>query len=159
MFHPPGGHLVVSEEVKSILEESGPCEFLQVEFVKLINSPFCEKGDFSCYRPDDELRTSVDLVDLLDDYPDVPKLHETIGKYYELLLPAIAKLEEEFEDMTQLHISMDGGYIEIDEMVSEEMLTKYPMLSCGPSLFREDVYLAVEEFLDKDFFLVEHVDL
>src|SRR5262249_11428697 len=86
----PGTSLVVSEIVRQEMGDWPNLAYLPVEFVKLIDYPY-QAGDFSYYDTTEFKRSprKADPEMLINRLPDVPPLHATIGKYFEVVVAHI----------------------------------------------------------------------
>lgn len=156
-------HWVVSEAVKERLNWVPSIEFLPVSFVKLVEFPVHAPGDFSWYDANDTYRRR-DATVLLEKLPDVPAYHESVGSYYELLAPRICDIAHSFPSTRTVEFhglrdpeEPDDDMYDCD--ISEQMLDRFPMLISAAHVLRDDVYQAVRQFVDWEYFLHDEVEL
>jgi len=156
VFEPVLGGLIVSERVRRELEDLPHVEFLEVVFTKLVDYPYYA-GDFSYYDRPEFLHDPVgeDPERLLDRLPDVPEMHKTIGRYYELVLARHWQVKDRYPDLVKAYFQTSPLVtVETHEIdLSTELLSDYPILNVIEGImFRADVFERVERFIDWDYF-------
>lgn len=148
----PSTNLVVSAAVKHKLRSWKNIDFCEIAFRKLVWFEW-QIGDFSWY--DDPTRTQP--PEMFHELPDSPELHRSIGSYYEMILPRLAKLRDRYQPSRQLRVDLGSGCaitsVELD--LSPELVLDYPALKAlGTIVFRADLFDVVSEHLDRDFYRV-----
>ncbi len=147
---------VVSEQVKNFFESLIPCEFLQVNFRKLIDYPVFPETEFDSEEYP-EIYVPPDLIYKL---PDAPELHEQIGNYYELLEPVSRVLirdsidiNVEFAPITKNDIYVDEMNYSHDVEFSERMFDKFPIVYANRfRIMRVDIFKNIEHFFNWNYF-------
>ena len=149
----PGVKLIVSDYVKQRLSHLHNIEFLQIEFERLVDVPLPELGDFSWFDrvtyppgPDPDYE--------LDKKPDLPRLHQSIGRYWEILCANLFELDPEPADAESVIFnfgSYSGAQPE-DALVSVSLLQQYPFVWSSGVQVREDAFAILAPLLDLDYF-------
>jgi hypothetical protein len=149
-FCMPSGLLMVSSRVKEALAGIGTIAFRPVEFVKLIEYPY-QAGDFSYPKTHNRV---FDPATLFDQLPDVPRLHKTIGAYFELIHPSIYQVgaQANTDPPTSTLRVPWISYSDSRHQVSQALVNTYPILRAGYLILNEPAFAALSPFIDWDYF-------
>lgn len=154
--------LVISPKVRQALSSVPHIEFNEVVFEHLVDVAMPELGDFSWFDRDDIYDYNALPKEYLNAQPDVPGFHKAIGPYYQLLVPQILDVEEQYDDIETVPVNF-GTYTHMmrpkEIKVSVNLLRTCPIiLSKGHRgyclLFRQDAFALIAPFLDLDYFAI-----
>jgi len=155
----PGLLLVVCESVRERLRGFANIAFVEVGFEKLVDIAI-NKMDFALERAwiDDALRSREEFFSR---YDDVAAFHESIGKYFEVVMP-------HYETQITNQYPGQMGLVMKYSMVSPErtekpmmrnvalpMLEEYPLFRTHGRIFMlPDVFAILDTYLDRDYYRV-----
>lgn len=150
--------LLLSEHVRAKLAALQNIAFLEVKFHKLIEYPYAA-GDDSFYRSesiDDEIKLNPRL--LYDRLPTNPALRDKAGRYFELVTPRHADLIARYPGAIEYPYALrtcPQSHVKL----SRQIMTDYPILWCGPTLLRGDVFPLIEGDIDWDYFERSEIEM
>lgn len=154
----PRNSLVVNAKVAEKVAAFPNVRLRAVVFSKLFECRY-RAGDFSFF---DEYppRYSSHPDKLIDRLPDVQELHESAGKYYELVLPRLQDVPNGYQDTKKLMIKTPGSAID-EELVylSASLLQDYPAVWKAYLIFSDDFFHALEPHIDWDYFAVVRIEV
>lgn len=151
----PGCHFVVSEEVKDRLCNISHVAFLPVCFHKVVDFPTWRPGDFSFEQNPEFQRVlkNAKIEELLHRLPDVPSLHGTLGRYYELVVARLSDIAPRYGSVQTFDcvIPMAVGWRQ-ELQLSQDLLRDYPIVWSGHTVFNEQAFELISPYLDRDYF-------
>ena len=114
-------------------------------------------GDFSWY----DAPLCDDPEYLFKVLPDQPRLHETIGPYYEVLVARLIDLVPRYEGWRELSFRIGTAPNDclMETPISTAVFRDYAIAWGDCDFLREDAYERVKPFLDRNFFDVARVTL
>ena len=154
----PSVNPVVSEKVRERLKGWPRVEFVPVVFTRLFDAHFAA-GDFSFYDKKHGYYARDELK-FIERLPDILSFHETIGNYYELLVPRVSTVMSEFSGDSMRTIRIDEtfegafGREKVEFSVSEEMLHACPLLRQWVFITTPQTFEILKPFLDLDYYTV-----
>lgn len=154
----PDLSLVVSEDVKNILNTICNVKFAEVLFSKLVNYSY-KVGDFSYYdspqfKSDPNKNRSDKILDIL---PDDPNLHNFDKHWHELVVTNMARINN--SKSKSMSIRMPDIFEDIEICYSPSHLNLYPIFWYDVILFNRSVFDLIFPYINLDFFSFAEVDL
>ena len=153
--------LVVSEEVMNRLRDMPHVAFNPVCFHKVVDFPVYRPGDFS-FKQDEEFQKVLaggKIEEFLDRLPDVPAIHGSLGRYYELVVARLRDLAPRYSVRPiKCVMPMAVGWQE-EFLLSAELLNDYPIVWSGWTVFNAEAFARISPFLDRDYFEVAEIEV
>ena len=149
----PGRSLVVSQAVRERLEGLPYVEFSKVVFRKLIDLPY-QAGDSSYWGSPLHLSNPefTDPEALIRELPNDPELYRGLGDYYELVVPRLSDIKDQFVDLKSVTCTPSDVLGTLGIEISESLLKAYPIFRYGCNFFSVKAYERISEFLDNTYF-------
>ncbi len=148
---------VVSAALRTTIEERfGDLAFLPVRFTKLVYYPFAA-GDMGFYDSDEYLRWPSDAVKMHFLLPDVPELHRSVPRCYEMSFPALGDLIAGNPDtkLTVVRTMPFWSHQEEEFVLSPALIEQHHIVFCGSVLLAEPLFQVIAPFVDWDYFDVD----
>jgi hypothetical protein len=162
VFAPSAG-LVICENAKKSLETFPHVRLFPVRFAKVVDFPVPAPGDFSFEDTPQfkRLVAEVGYEDFLDGLADVPELHQSLGLYYELLVPRLCDVAARYSSYKHVVCEMPtaAGSQKQILTLSPEILTDYPITQWGYDVFNEEAFARIKAYLDWDYFEVVELEV
>jgi hypothetical protein len=156
----PSVTLVVSADVREKLETLPHIDFLPVVFEKLVDYQF-RAGDFSYFDLPAFRRNPAEAnpETLLQRLPDIPELHSQIGSYYEVVVPRLGDIADNYTNLKHFSVKLEHciGKVECD--LSAEIIYAYPIVWRYANIFSEEAFALVSPFIDWDYFSTATIEL
>lgn len=137
----PNLSLVVSEDIKRVLEKTPNIDFNKVDFEKLFFYQY--EKNASIYPSSAEKIIKKQKHD--------PSFVTSIGKYYELIVPMYDDIKDMFDGKETFIISgYDISTVEVE--ISKDMFKQYPIFWEDSIFINIETFKLIESYLNKDFF-------
>jgi len=152
----PNLNFIISERLKQKLGNFKNIGFQEVEYVKLFEYPYAD-DDFSHW----DIKGYKDVDSFIKKLKHDKKLKAKIGKYYELLIPRYKDVVNQYNDLTEYKISLDfDDKFDIYVLIlSEKFMNIYPVLWMMETIFNEQIYEIVKEYINPSFYYIKEYDL
>ncbi|MCE9532018.1 MAG: hypothetical protein K8T89_12965 [Planctomycetes bacterium] len=163
VFQPVGSpFLIVSEKVKESLGGFSYITFQSVHFNKLVDFPVYPPGDFA-FPKDKEFRKLVRTIGdehFLEQLPDVPALHDKVGRYYELVPTRLSDVSSRYRSARPIVYKLPGAPIWKEELLlSADLVRDFPIVWWTYTVFNEEAFARISPYLDRDYFGIAEIDL
>jgi hypothetical protein len=152
----PSSHLVVSEHYANELERLPHIRLMPIKFKRLVDVDY-EKGDLSWA----DRWGNVDPCELLRTQPDLPEIHNQIGRYFEVQGYRWRDVVEKYPSAREKQIEEMTPPLQQTNIIrlSTEMLEDYPVLCFGTTILSEEAYRILASGFDRDFFIIREYNL
>lgn len=157
----PARQLIVDAHLMSELSQIGGTQFLPVEFDRLVDIALPEVGDFSKMNAFVDAQIAGDTGLMYKSVPDHPDYYRSIGPFYQVLCAGLHDLKGDYSDFVQVKPEW-GSYVGNNASpydVSGTMSMRYPFVTTGPLILREDAFKIIAPHLNLDYFAVAWADV
>jgi hypothetical protein len=156
---PTSQDLVITREVKDLLQGLPGIDFLPVVYEKLVDVHIPEIGDLS----DDEWREYGPVMETISAMPDVPEFHDRVGEGFVVLMPEYYEIEDSITDSVP-YVPKFGRYFAADtnleEPLSLKLLETHAMYRAAGYVFlTERAFEIIAPFLDLDYIMIDFISL
>ncbi|NQU76839.1 MAG: hypothetical protein HQ546_11060 [Planctomycetes bacterium] len=141
----PSLNFIISEEVRTRLEQVQHIAFLEVKYEKLFNVPY-HKG------LDDGPPLDPDFPEtLFNRYDHDRSLAVEIGHFFEMIVPRLRYVVSGFQDKVRIAVRCPKCS-ELRTEVSQSMLDEFPIVWESGLFMSQHVFSSIESYIDRDYF-------